>query len=135
MTCENLGIVKENRDFGPTLYQNFRLNTCQNLGVFHKNHVFCRQKTHGLLLLVKILGLLKSTKILGLHCIEIVGLALVKILGYLIRTMFLTAKTHGLLLLVKILGLLKSTKILGLHRIEIKPKTHCLHVLSKTWVL
>ena len=69
--------------------------------------------------LVKILRFLRSAKILGLHRIEISGLATVKILGDIIRTMFFDAKAHGLLLRVKILGLLKSTKILGLHRIEI----------------
>ena len=38
--CQNLGISKENRDFGPTLYQNFKLNTCQNLGGFIRTIFF-----------------------------------------------------------------------------------------------
>ena len=46
--CRNLGIFflifKEYRDFWPTLYHNFRFNTFQKFGVFHKNHVFWRQK-------------------------------------------------------------------------------------------
>ena len=51
-----------------------------------------KQKNPWPILLVKILGLLKGTKILGLHRIEILGLAPVKILGYFIRTMFFDAK-------------------------------------------
>ena len=42
--CQNLQIFKENKGFGPTLYQNVKENTCQNLGVFHKNHVFDTKK-------------------------------------------------------------------------------------------
>ena len=100
---------------------------------------------------VTILGLLKSTKISGLHRIVILGLARVKILGFFIRTIFLTPKTHGPLLLAKILGFLKSAKILGPHCDKIPgltpvdifgyflrtrfltPKTHCLCGLSKSW--
>ena len=156
--CQNLGTFKKYKDIGLTSYRNLRFSTCQNLGLFHKNHVFWRQKAHGLfclskswafkenidfgayivskcqvkhlskswvfhknhvfdtkkthvlLLLVKILGLLKSTEILGLHRMEILGLARVKILEYFIRASFLTPKTHGQLLLVKIMGFLKSAK-------------------------
>ena len=60
---------------------------------------------------------------MGLHRIEILGSAPVKILGYFIRTMFLTPKTNGKILLVKILGFLKSAKILGLHCIKISGLT------------
>ena len=149
---QNLGMFWKGKDFGPTLYQNSRFNTCRNLGVFHKNQVFDTKKPLPMRL-VKILGFLKTTKILGLHRIEILGLALAEILGYFIRTMFLMPKTHdGLLFLVKILGFLKSAKILGLHCIKISfltpveileyflktrfltPKTHYLCGFSKSWV-
>ena len=75
-------------------------------------------------MLVKLLGFLKKTEILCLHCIKMSSKTPVKILGYFIRTMFLTPKNHVLLLLVKILGLLKNTEILGLHRIEILGLAH-----------
>ena len=42
--CQNLGTFKEYRDIGLTSYRNLRISTCQNLGVFHKSHVFWRQK-------------------------------------------------------------------------------------------
>ena len=76
------------------------------------------------ILLVKILGFLKRTKILGLHFFKISSKTPVKILGYFIRTIVLTQKKKRKkkawpILLVKILGILKGTKILGLHRIEI----------------
>ena len=44
------------------------------------------------ILLVKILGFLKRTEILGLHCIKISSKTPVKFLGYFIRTMFFYAK-------------------------------------------
>ena len=111
--------LKENRDFGHTLYENFRLNTHQNLGCLIRT-MFLDAKNPWPILLVKVLGFLKRTEILGLHCIKMSSKTPVKILGYFIRTMFLTPKKkHILLLLVKILGLLKSTEILGLHRNEI----------------
>ena len=121
----------------------------QHLSKFLKNQVFDTRPPLPVWL-VKILRFLRSAKILGLHRIEISGLATVKILGDIIRTMFFDAKAHGLLLRVKILGLLKSTKILGLHRIEIlclapveilryfkrffflTPKPHGLYGLSKS---
>ena len=153
VTCENLGTLKEYKDIGPTSYPNPSLNTCQNLGLFHKthvlwrrkpmayftwqnlgifnenpqgfwdyivskfqvnmcqnlgiflkNHVFWRQNTRGLLLLVKILGFLKNAKILVLHCIKVPGLKPVEILGYSLRTKFLTPKTHCLCVLSKSWG-------------------------------
>ena len=73
-SCQNLRIFEECKDFGPTLYQNFIFNTCRNLGVFLKNQVF-DTKNPLPVWLVKIVGFLKSTKILGLHRIEILGLA------------------------------------------------------------
>ena len=114
--------LKEYRDIGLTSYRDLRFSTCQNLGVFHKNHVFHTKKPMPFFCLSKSYDL-KSTEILGLHRIEILGLAPVKILGYFIRTMFLTPKTNGKLLLVKILGFLKSAKILGLHCIKISGLT------------
>ena len=148
MACQNLGAFKEYKDIGPTSYPNPSFNTCQNLGLFHKN---LDGKSPCPVLFVTILGLLKSTEISGLHRIVILGLARVKILGFFIRTIFLTPKTHGLLLLAKILGFLKSAKILGPHCDKIRgltpvdilgyflrtrfltPKTHCLCGLSKSW--
>ena len=72
---------------------------------------------------VKILGFLKSTKILGQHRIQIPALAAVKIFNHFIRTMFLDAKNPWPILLVKIMGFLKRTEILGLHCAEISGKT------------
>ena len=60
---------------------------------------------------------------MGLHGIEILGLAPVKILGYFIRTMFFDAKNSWPILFVKILGFVKRTKILGLHFIKMSSKT------------
>ena len=117
--CQNLGTFKEYKDIGLTSYRNLRFSTFQNLGVFHKNHVYWHQKFHGLFCLSKSWDFLKRTEILGLHCIKMSSKTPVKFLGYFIRAMFLTPKTNVLLLLVKILGLLNSTEILGLHRIEI----------------
>ena len=38
--CQNLGTFKKYKDIGLTSYRNLRFSTCQNLGLFHKNHVF-----------------------------------------------------------------------------------------------
>ena len=38
--CQNLGTFKEYKDIGLTSYRNIRFSTFQNLGVFHKNHVY-----------------------------------------------------------------------------------------------
>ena len=51
--CQNLGTFKKYKDIGLTSYRNLRFSTCQNLGLFHKNHVFWRQKAHGLFCLSK----------------------------------------------------------------------------------
>ena len=51
--CQNLGTFKEYKDIGLTSYRNLRFSTFQHLGVFHKNHVYWRQKTHGLFCLSK----------------------------------------------------------------------------------
>ena len=72
-----------------------------------------KKKTHGLLLLVKILGLLKSTKISGLHRIEILGLAHFKILGYFIRTMFIDAKKPMAYFACQNLGIFKENRDFG----------------------
>ena len=93
-------MFEECKDFGPTLYQNSRFNICRNPGVFLNNQVFDTKNTLPVCL-VKILGFLKSTKILGQHRIQIPALTPVKILGYFIRTMILTPKTHGLFCLSK----------------------------------
>ena len=42
--CQNHGLFEECKDIRPTLYQNSRINTCRNLGVFLKNQVFLHQK-------------------------------------------------------------------------------------------
>ena len=42
--CQNLGTFKGYKDIGLTSYRNLRFSTCQNLGVFHKNHVFDTKK-------------------------------------------------------------------------------------------
>ena len=70
--------------------------------LFNKNHVSWRQKH-----IIKILGFLTRTEILGLYCIKISSKTAVKILGYFIRTMFFDAKKkkkkkkHGLFCLSK----------------------------------
>ena len=120
---------KREQDFGPTIFKMSSKTPVKILGYFIRTkflthtHKTNKQKNTWPILLVKILGLLKGTKILGLHRIEILGLAPVKILGYFIRTKFLTPKPNGKLLLVKILGFLKSAKILGLHCIKISGLT------------
>ena len=78
---------KENEDIGPTLYQNFRLNTRRNLGCLIRT-MFLDAKNTWPILLIKILGFLTRTEILGLYCIKISSKTAVKILGYFIRTMF-----------------------------------------------
>ena len=40
LACQNLGTFKEYKDIGLTPYRNPRFSICQNLGLFHKNHVF-----------------------------------------------------------------------------------------------
>ena len=109
-------------------------------------------KNHGLLLLVKILGLLKSTKISGLHRIEILGLAPFKILGYFIRTMFIDAKKPMAYFACQNLGIFKENKDIGLtsyrnlrfstcqklglfHKKQVfwRQKAHGLFCLSKCW--
>ena len=77
------------------------------------------------ILLVKILGFLKRTEILGLHCIKISSKTPVKFLGYFIRTMFFDAKKKKPwpILLVKIFRFLKRTKVLSLHCITMSRKT------------
>ena len=109
------------------------------------------QKNPWPIFLVKILGFLKRTTILGQHFIKMSSSKTpVKILGYFIRTMLVTPKNPWPTLLVKILGFSKSAKTLGLHCIKISgltpveilgyflrtrfltPKTHCLYDLSKS---
>ena len=75
------------------------------------------------ILLVKVLGFLKRTEILGQHRILIPVTTLVKILGYFIRSMFFDVKNPWRILLVKILGFLKSTEILGLCCIKMSGKS------------
>ena len=113
MSCQNLGTFKEYTDIGLTSYRNLRFSTCQNLGVFHIiRTMFLTPKTHGLLLLVKILGLLKSAKILGLQCIKIPGLTPVEILGCFLRTRFRHQK-HIACAVCQNLGIFKECKDIG----------------------
>ena len=123
--CQNLGTFKEYKDIGLTSYRNLRFSTFQNLWVFHKNHVYWRQKNPWPILLVKILGFLKRTKILGLHFFKMSSKTPVKILGFFLRTRCLTPKTHCLYGLSKpwIFFFLKRTEILGLHCMKISGKT------------
>ena len=44
---------KEYRDIGLTLYRNLRFSSCQNIGLFHKIHVFDAKKPIGLFCLSK----------------------------------------------------------------------------------
>ena len=74
--------------------------------------MFLTPKTNGQILLVKILGFLKSAKIFGLPWIKIPGLTPVEILGYFLTTRFLTPKTHCLCGLSK-LGAFKEYKDIG----------------------
>ena len=117
--CQNLGTFKEYKDIGLTSYRNLRFSICQNLGLFHNNHVFLMPKNPLSILLVKILGFLKRTKILAYILSKCQVKHLSKSWCISKEPCFWHQKTHGLLLLVKILRLSKSTKILGLHRIEI----------------
>ena len=75
------------------------------------------------ILLVKILGFLKRTETLGLHCINISSKTPVKFLGYFLRTMFFDAKNPMPYFACQILGFLKRTKVLGLHFIKMSSKT------------
>ena len=123
--CQNLGTFKGYKDIGLTSYRNLRFSTGQNLGYFIRT-MFLTSKPNGKLLLVKILGFLKSAKILGLRCIKISGLTPVEILGYFLKTseVFDTQKKTLSIWLVEILGFfLKRTKILGVHCIKISGKT------------
>ena len=65
---------------------------CQNLGTFKKY---------------------KDVGLTGLHRIEILGLAPVKILGYFIRTMFFDAKKPMVYFACQNLGILKRTYDFG----------------------
>ena len=123
--CQNLGLFEECKDIGPTLYQNSRINTCRNLGVFLKNQVFYTKNTLSVWL-VEILGFFfffKENRDFGPTLYENFRLNTHQNLGCLIRTMFLDAKNPWPILLVKILGFLKRTEILGLHGINISSKT------------
>ena len=114
---------KEYRDIGPKTYPNPSFNICQNLGLFHNNDDFWRQKPMAYFA-SKIFRFLKRTEILGPQCIKVSGERPVKILGYFIRTIFLMSisswSTFANLNLF-----LKSAKILGLHCSKIPGLTHC----------
>ena len=119
MAYRNRGFFfKENEDIGATLYQNFRLNTRRNLGCLIRT-MFLDAKNTWPILLIKILGFLTRTDILGLYCIKISSKTDVKILGYFIRTMFFDAKKkkkkNMAYFACQNLGIFKKTKILGLH--------------------
>ena len=119
MAYRNRGVFKENEDIGPTLYQNFRLNTRRNLGCLIRT-MFLDAKNTWPILLIKILGFLTRTEILGLYCIKISSKTAVKILGYFIRTMLFDAKKkkkkkNMAYFACQNLGIFKKTKILGLH--------------------
>ena len=109
MAYRNRGVFKENEDIGPTLYQNFRLNTRRNLGCLIRT-MFLDAKNTWPILLIKILGFLTRTEILGQYCIKISSKTAVKILGYFIRTMFFDAKKKWPILLVKIWGFLRKQR-------------------------
>ena len=107
-----LGAFKEYKDIGPTSYPNPSFQHLSKSWVISYEPCFLMpKKTHGLLLLVKILGFSKSAKILGPHCIKVPGLTPVEILGYFWRTRLLTLKTHCLCGLSKCWFFFKRTKI------------------------
>ena len=112
--CQNLGTFKEYKDIGLTSYRNLRFSTFQNLGVFHKNHVYWHQKFHGLFCLSKSWDFLKRTEILGLHCIKMSSKTPVKFLGYFIRAMFLTPKNPCPTFACQNLGTFKEYRDIGL---------------------
>ena len=122
--CQNHGLFEECKDIRPTLYQNSRINTCRNLGVFLKNQVFDTKNTLSVWL-VEILGFFffKENRDFGHTLYENFRLNTHQNLGCLIRTMFLDAKNPWPILLVKVLGFLKRTEILGLHCIKMSSKT------------
>ena len=123
--CQNHGLFEECKDIRPTLYQNSRINTCRNLGVFLKNQVFYTKNTLSVWL-VEILGFFfffKENRDFGPTLYENFRLNTHQNLGCLIRTIFPDAKNPWPILLVKILGFLKRTEILGLHGIKISSKT------------
>ena len=62
--CQNLGTFKGYKDIGLTSYRNLRFSTGQNLGVFHKNHVF-DAKTQWQTFACQNLGLFEECKDIG----------------------------------------------------------------------
>ena len=128
--CQNLELFEECKDIRPTLYQNSRINTCRNLGVFLKNQVFDTKNTLSVWL-VEILGFFffKENRDFGPTLYQNFRLNTHQNLGCSIRTMFLDAKNPWPILLVKVLGFLKRTEILGQHRILI-PVTTLVKILG-----
>ena len=108
--CHNLGTFKKYKDIGLTSYRYLRFSTCQNLGVFHKNH-FLDSKNPWPTFACQNLGIFEECKD-GPHCDKIPGLTPVDILGYFLRTRFLTPKTHCLCGLSKSWGF-KEYKDIG----------------------
>ena len=126
-TCQNLGIFKEYRDFGPMLYQNVRLITCQNRRVFQKNHIFDAEKNPWPIFACRNLGTFKKYKDIGLTSYRNFRISTchnLAVFQHFKRAMFLSPKTH--LTPVEILGYFLRTRLFT-------PKTHCLCGLSTSW--
>ena len=91
----NLVMFEECKDFGPTLYQRSRFNTCRNLGVFLKNQVFDTKK-HIHCVACKNLGFFKEYKDIGPTSYPIPRFNTSQNLGWFHKNQGLTPKFHGL---------------------------------------
>ena len=121
-TFQNLGLFHKNLDGKspcPVLFvtilgllKSTKISGLHRIVIIFIRTIFLTPKTHGLLLLAKILGFFNIAKILGPHCDKIPGLTPVDILGYFLRTKFLTPKTHCLCGLSKSWGF-KEYKDIG----------------------
>ena len=106
VACRNLEVFKEYQDIGPTSYPNPSFNTFQNLGLFHKN---LDGKSPCPVLFVTIVGLLKSTKILGIHRI----VSTCQNLGVFHKNHFLDSKNPWPTFACQNLGIFEECKDFG----------------------
>ena len=120
--CQNPGIFKGNKDNGLTSYRNLRFSTCQNVWVFHKNHVFWRQKPMAYFCLSKS-WIFWGVQRFRLTLYQNSRFNTCRNHGVFHKNQFFDVKNPWPILLVTFLGFLKRKEILGLHCIKMSGKT------------
>ena len=109
--CHNLGTFKKYKDIGLTSYRYLRFSTCQNLGVFHKNH-FLDSKNPWPTFACQNLGIFEECKDFGPTLWQNSRFNTCRYLGVFLKNQVFDTKTHCLCGLSKSWGF-KEYKDIG----------------------